>query len=258
MPNPWRLSVTLATVLLLMVAVALSASTKWHRMSHSDAADGPKWQPTTASLRAIRRLHQVPAVSSDAASNTSSSLDPGSMVAAFQVATLDGTFTYTPSTNSSAAPLIFVAFDSNNAFLDAMWTHDQYVDALLLHSPTDAVYVFASYANKPASLARNEVYAMKKRLLARMKALDFSHIEQKQWLARLHFVVTPIQYLDNWIADLLAQWSMSLPQIVITGIDTSNTTAVWCTERERENSALLCACSDLMFDIPTRRPARGD
>ena len=201
---------------------------EYYTFAPSEARYGPRWLPTERAHLAMRQMRRVPYVALDdsqlpevlrfkthATSAAAAPLNPGSPVPGFEVATLDGVWRYTPSSDNSAAPTVVLAFNQDDAFLDAMWSHDEYTDALLLHSPPNAVYGFASYADKPASQARSQVYAMRARLLSRMTALNFTAAQQSQWLARLHFIVTPVPLLDNWIVSLLSSWTMPVHQVTI-------------------------------------------
>ncbi len=71
-------------------------------------------------------------------------------------------------------------------------------------------YVFLSYSEN----SKAEVIHMRDRLLSRMSALKFSSDEIDQWKQRLHFVPTPVKALNNWIPQLLQNWTSNVYHLV--------------------------------------------
>lgn len=76
-------------------------------------------------------------------------LKPGSLAPSFTLQTLDGRITYKKRHKNSTLsqhPIIFQAFTSRSAFLEALWTDPTSLENFLKQSPRNTQYVFFSFA----------------------------------------------------------------------------------------------------------------
>ncbi|XP_032239840.1 uncharacterized protein LOC116619295 [Nematostella vectensis] len=94
-----------------------------------------------------------------------SRLQPGNTAPSFTLQTLGGRIVYTKHKQSSTSkprhPIIFHAFTSRSAFLEALWTDMDSVESLLKNSPRNTQYVFMSFSDT----AKSDVLGMRGQLL---------------------------------------------------------------------------------------------
>lgn len=76
-------------------------------------------------------------------------LKPGKLAPSFTLQTLSGRITYIKRYKNSTLPqhpIIFQAFTSRSAFLEALWTDPQSLANFLKNSPRNTRYVFVSFS----------------------------------------------------------------------------------------------------------------
>ena len=86
---------------------------------------------------------------------------PGDDAQPFTLHTLSGKIQYMDAKNSShLLPMVIFAYDPRSAYMEAIWTKDSSVKALIMNSTKNGNYVFMSYSDH----ALQDVQWMKKRV----------------------------------------------------------------------------------------------
>ncbi len=74
---------------------------------------------------------------------------PGQKVNPFQLPTLKGVLKYPGPVINETTPVLINSYKPYSGFLDCLWTSNQSVTDLLLHSPNNTHYIFTSDTNFP-------------------------------------------------------------------------------------------------------------
>ncbi|EDV28324.1 uncharacterized protein TRIADDRAFT_37261 [Trichoplax adhaerens] len=124
---------------------------------------------------------------------------PGDEAKPFTLRTLSGKIEYINAKNSShLLPMVLFAYDPRSAYMEAIWTKDSSVKALIMNSTKSGNYVFMSYSDH----ALQDVQWMQKRVTNQIADLYLSGLGK-----RMHFVVLPVESMGNWIPLLLSKWT---------------------------------------------------
>ncbi|XP_071789142.1 uncharacterized protein [Asterias amurensis] len=134
------------------------------------------------------------------------SILPNQPAKPFQLLTLNGVLTY-PSPTLSNTPMILHAFDNHSAFLECLWTSKDSLESLVSGIPDNTHLVFIPTSDDGLSQAT----WMKSQIDGMMEELKQEGKIRKEAMtslqSRLHFVVTSVYQLGNWIPTVLQQWA---------------------------------------------------
>ncbi|XP_035698307.1 uncharacterized protein LOC118431301 [Branchiostoma floridae] len=149
-----------------------------------------------------------------AASWTAADLEPDRPAPPFKLWTLDGVLT---DDDLKGNPVIFHGYNSHSGFLECLWTSNASRVSLIDRTPNNTHYVFMTRSENAYEDAR----WMKGLMEAATQLSTRPDGEKKALMSRLHYVVTPVHQLGNWMPALMNRWSCEdhgcgLPQVLFT------------------------------------------
>jgi len=97
----------------------------------------------------------------------------------------------------------FSVYSSQSGFIEAMWNNITYIQEFIKLTPTNTSYIFMSLEKQ----ARKNVLFMQKQLVKSMNQMMYSDAQISSFLFNCYFAVTEVSLMNNWIYDLLSDWS---------------------------------------------------
>ncbi|CAK8689568.1 unnamed protein product [Clavelina lepadiformis] len=129
---------------------------------------------------------------------------PGTKAQEFSVWTLNhGKVSYPSKQLPSDVPIGFHAFTNQSGFLECMWGNAQSLIDFVETSPENVNYVFMTFDSD----SMTTITWMQQQIISGLTQSKMSQQQQKEFLARMFFVITPIPQIGNWIASILREWS---------------------------------------------------
>ncbi|KAI8509901.1 hypothetical protein Bbelb_123290 [Branchiostoma belcheri] len=143
---------------------------------------------------------------------TAADLEPARPAPPFSLWTLDGILT---DADLKGSPVIFHGYNSHSGFLECLWTSNSSRVSLIDRTPNNTHYVFMTRSEN----AYRDARWMKGLMEAAAQLSTRPDGEKKALLSRLHYVVTPVHQLGNWMPALMNRWSCEdhgcgLPQVL--------------------------------------------
>ena len=127
---------------------------------------------------------------------------PDSYANPFEFETLNHGLVQYP--NDFASKIIGVSvYSSQSGFIEAMWNNITYIQEFIKLTPTNTSYIFMSLEKH----SKKNVVFMRNQLVKSMKQMMYSDAQISSFLSNCYFAVKEVSFMNNWIYDLLSDWS---------------------------------------------------